>query len=47
MQCRCKEIQGYIVDYWEKLDDASRLFLLDEVLYVQNTNWLKNISLVT
>ena len=38
-----KEIQGYIVDYWEKLDDASRLFLLDEVLYVQNTNGLKTL----
>lgn len=38
-----KEIQGYIVDYWEKLDDASRSFLLDEVLYVQNTNGLKTL----
>lgn len=36
-----KEIQGYIVDYWKQLDEVTRLFLLDEVLYVQNTDGLK------
>ncbi len=36
-----KEIQGYIVDYWKQLDEATSLFLLDEVLYVQNIDGLK------
>ena len=36
-----RDIQGYIVDYWKQLDEGGRLFLLDEVLYVQNTGGLK------